>query len=71
MTPRFSLARARESGKRQSGPPAAGAVFVSKVKDAGMTTDRRFELTARTGANRQSAWSERSRNLVTVTEGGY
>ena len=43
--PRFSP-RVLEIRKETAGPPAAGTVFVSKVKDAGMTTDRRFELTA-------------------------
>jgi hypothetical protein len=52
------------------GPPAVGTVFVSKVKDAGMTTERRLELTALQAPTR-IRWSERTRNLVTVTEGGY
>ena len=43
---RFSP-RVLEIRKETEGPPAAGTVFVSKVKDAGMTTDRRFELTAK------------------------
>ena len=38
--------------------------------DAGMTTDRRFELTA-VQEPTTIRWSKRSRNLVTVTEGGY
>ena len=67
--PRFSP-RVLEIRKETEGPPAAGTVFVSKVKDAGMTTDRRFELTA-VQEPTTIRWSERSRNLVTVTEGGY
>ena len=65
--PRFSP-RVLEIRKETEGPPAAGTAFVSKVKDAGMTTDRRFELTA-VQEPTTIRWSERSRNLVTVTEG--
>ena len=43
--PKFSP-RVLEIRTETDGPPAVGTVFVSKVKDAGMTTDRRFELTA-------------------------
>ena len=67
--PKFSP-RVLEIRKETEGPPAAGTVFVSKVKDAGMTTDRRFELTT-VQAPTTIRWSERSRNLVTITEGGY
>ena len=67
--PKFSP-RVLEIRKETDGPPAAGTVFVSKVKDAGMTTDRRFELTT-VQAPTKIRWSERSRNLVTVTDGGY
>ena len=67
--PKFSP-RVLEIRKETEGPPAPGTVFVSKVKDAGMTTDRRFELTT-VQAPTTIRWSERSRNLVTVTEGGY
>jgi hypothetical protein len=67
--PKFSP-RVLEIRTETDGPPAVGTVFVSKVKDAGMTTDRRFELTALQAPTR-IRWSERSRNLVTVTEGGY
>jgi hypothetical protein len=67
--PRFSP-RVLEIRKETEGPPAAGTVFVSKVKDAGMTSDRRFELTA-VQEPTTIRWSERSRNLVIVTEGGY
>jgi hypothetical protein len=66
--PKFSP-RVLEIRTETDGPPAVGTVFVSKVKDAGMTTDRRFELTALQAPTR-IRWSERSRNLVTVTEGG-
>jgi hypothetical protein len=45
-------------------------VFESKVKDAGMTSSRTFELTA-FEAPTKIRWTERSKNLVTVPEGGY
>ncbi len=67
--PKFSP-RVVEIRQETAGPPAAGTIFVSKVKDAGMTTDRRFELTV-VQAPTTIRWSERSRNLVSVTEGGY
>ncbi|MCW2498156.1 SRPBCC family protein [Jatrophihabitans sp.] len=67
--PKFSP-RVQEIRKEPDGPSALGTVFVSKVKDAGMKTDRRFELTGFT-APTTLRWQERSSNLVTVTEGGY
>lgn len=67
--PKFSP-RVLEIRKEPDGPSAVGTIFVSRVKDAGMTTDRRFELTGLT-APTSIRWSERSKNLVTVTEGGY
>ena len=47
-----------------------GTVFASTVKDAGMTTKREFEITEleRPGRIR---WTERSKNMVTVPDGGY
>lgn len=67
--PKFSP-RVQEIRREPDGPPAVGTVFVSKVKDAGMKTDRRFELTE-LRAPTTIRWSERSKNLVTVPEGGY
>jgi hypothetical protein len=67
--PKFSP-RVLEIRKEPDGPSALGTVFVSKVKDAGMKTDRRFELTA-FEAPTKIRWAERSKNLVTVTDGGY
>ena len=67
--PQFSP-RVLEIRKEPPGPSALGTVFVSKVKDAGMTTDRRFELTG-FQAPTTLRWSERSQNMVTVPEGGY
>jgi uncharacterized protein YndB with AHSA1/START domain len=55
---------------RSDGPIAVGTVFESKVKDAGMTTSRNFELTE-VEAPSTIRWSERSKNIVTVPSGGY
>lgn len=67
--PKFSP-RVLEIRKEPEGPSGVGTVFVSRVKDAGMRTDRRFELT-QVQAPTTIRWAERSKNLVTVTEGGY
>lgn len=67
--PEFSP-RVQEIRKEPDGPSGLGTIFVSKVKDAGMKTDRRFELT-RFEAPTTIRWTELSKNLVTVTEGGY
>jgi hypothetical protein len=67
--PKFSP-RVLEIRKEPDGPSAVGTVFVSRVKDAGMKTDRRFELTV-LEAPTTIRWSERSKNMVTVPEGGY
>src|SRR5512132_1328231 len=42
--PKFSP-RVKEIHKTTDGPIGVGTVFQSKVKDAGLTTDRTFELT--------------------------
>jgi hypothetical protein len=67
--PKFSP-RVLEIHKEPDGASSVGTVFISRVKDAGMTTDRRFELTA-LEAPTTIRWSEQSKNLVTVPEGGY
>jgi hypothetical protein len=67
--PKFSP-RVLEIRKEPDGPSALGTVFISRVKDAGMKTDRRFELTV-FEAPATLRWAERSKNLVTVSEGGY
>lgn len=66
--PKFSP-RVLSISKEPAGPSAVGTIFVSKVKDAGMKTDRRFELTELT-APTTIRWVERSKNLVTAS-GGY
>ena len=67
--PKFSP-RVQEIRKEPDGPTAVGTVFVSTVKDAGMKTGRRFEIIELT-APTTIRWSERSKNQVTVPEGGY
>jgi uncharacterized protein YndB with AHSA1/START domain len=66
---RFSP-RVLEIRKTTEGPPGVGTVYESTVKDAGMKSKRRFELTA-FEAPMRIRWTERSKNLVTVPEGGY
>jgi Polyketide cyclase / dehydrase and lipid transport len=67
--PRFSP-RVLSIRKEPDAPSGLGTVFVSQVKDAGMKTDRRFELTA-FEAQKKIRWTERSKNLVTAVDGGY
>jgi hypothetical protein len=67
--PKFSP-RVLSISKEPEGPSAVGTVFISKVKDAGMKTDRRFELTEVVPPTK-IRWVERSKNLVTVPDGGY
>ena len=67
--PRFSP-RVQEIQKITDSPLGAGTVFESKVKDAGMTTSRTFELTA-FEAPTKIRWAERSKNMITVPDGGY
>ncbi len=67
--PKFSP-RVQEIRKVTDGPIGVGTVFESKVKDAGMTTSRKFELTT-FEAPTKIRWAERSKNIVTVPDGGY
>jgi len=67
--PSFSP-RVQEIRKTSDGPVAVGTVFESKVKDAGMTTHRKFEVTE-LQAPTKIRWSERSKNVITVPVGGY
>jgi uncharacterized protein YndB with AHSA1/START domain len=67
--PKFSP-RVQEIRQTTDGPVGAGTVFESKVKDAGMTTSRKFELTD-VQAPTRIRWTERSKNVVTVPDGGY
>ena len=67
--PKFSP-RVQEIRKVTDGPIGVGTVFESKVKDAGMTTSRKFELTT-FEAPTKIRWAERSKNMVTAPDGGY
>src|ERR1700746_2989235 len=67
--PKFSP-RVQEIRKATDGPIGVGTVYESTVKDAGMKSSRRFELTTFDAPTR-IRWTERSRNAVTVPEGGY
>jgi hypothetical protein len=62
--------RVQEIRKTTDGPVGVGTVFESTVKDAGMKTARRFEITALDAPTR-IRWTERSKNLITVPDGGY
>lgn len=67
--PRFSR-RVQEIAKTTEGPPGAGTVYASTVKDAGMKTNREFKITEFEPPTR-IRWAEVSKNLVTAPEGGY
>jgi Polyketide cyclase / dehydrase and lipid transport len=67
--PKFSP-RVLEIRKTTDGPLGVGTVFESKVKDAGMTTRRKFELSV-FEAPTKIRWAERSKNMITVPDGGY
>jgi carbon monoxide dehydrogenase subunit G len=62
--------RVQEIRKTTDGPIGVGTVFESKVKDAGMTSSRKFELTT-FEAPTKIRWAERSKNMITVPDGGY
>ena len=62
--------RVQEIKKTTDGPPGAGTVYESTVKDAGMKTKRTLELTE-FEAPTKLRWTERSKNLVVSKEGGY
>ncbi len=67
--PRFSP-RVQEIERKTEGPIGVGTVYSSTVKDAGMTTQRKFELTEFVSPTR-IRWKETSKNLVTAPRGGY
>ena len=67
--PKFSP-RVLEIRKTTDGPPGRGTVFKSKVKDAGVKTEREFQLTEFEQPTK-IRWAERSKNLVTAAQGGY
>ena len=67
--PEFSP-RVQKITKLSEGPAGVGTVFVSTVKDAGLTTRREFRITELVEPTR-IRWAEQSKNLVTAQEGGY
>jgi hypothetical protein len=67
--PKFSP-RVQEMRKLTDGSVGVGTVYESTVKDAGMKTGRRFEITE-FDAPAKIRWAERSKNIVTAPEGGY
>jgi carbon monoxide dehydrogenase subunit G len=62
--------RVQRLEKTTDGPVGVGTVFVSTVKDAGLTTKREFRITELEEPTR-IRWAEQSKNLVTAVEGGY
>lgn len=67
--PKFSP-RVQRMAKLTDGPTAVGTVYASTVKDAGLKTERRFQITEFDSPTR-IRWKEISKNLVTAVEGGY
>jgi carbon monoxide dehydrogenase subunit G len=67
--PKFSP-RVLEIRKTTDGPSEVGTVYASTVKDAGMKTQREFKLTEFEAPTR-IRWTELSKNMITVPEGGY
>jgi hypothetical protein len=67
--PKFSP-RVKKIAKTTDGPIGIGTVFESTVRDAGLTSKRKFEITAFEQPTK-IRWSERSTNLVMVPDGGY
>jgi uncharacterized protein YndB with AHSA1/START domain len=56
--------------RKTDGPVGVGTVFESTVKDAGMKTSRKFEYTVFERPTK-IRWAERSKNWITVSDGGY
>ena len=67
--PKFS-SRVLEMRKATDAPVGVGTVFNSTVKDGGFKTKREFEITD-FDAPTKIRWTERSKNMITVPEGGY
>jgi len=67
--PKFSP-RVQKIVQKTPGPPGVGTIFAITVKDAGMTTEREFEITE-FDEPRRIRWTERSKNIVTAVDGGY
>ncbi|MET9480621.1 SRPBCC family protein [Streptomyces sp. NPDC006638] len=67
--PKFSP-RVQQIVKSPEGATGVDTVFLSTVKDAGMTTKREFRISELVAPTR-IRWTETSKNTVTATEGGY
>jgi len=67
--PKFSP-RVLQIAKTSDGPTAAGSVYASTVKDAGLKTKREFTITEFESPSK-IRWTETSKNIVTASEGGY
>ena len=67
--PKFSP-RVQEIRKTTDGPVGQGTIFQSTVKDAGFKTKREFEYTVFAPPT-TIRWTERSKNMISVPEGGY
>jgi uncharacterized protein YndB with AHSA1/START domain len=67
--PKFSP-RVQKIEKRSDGPPGAGTVYSSTVKDAGMKTSREFKVTEFEQPTK-IRWTELTKNAITVPDGGY
>jgi uncharacterized protein YndB with AHSA1/START domain len=67
--PKFSP-RVVEIAKTTDGSTGVGTVYASTVKDAGVKTKREFRITEFESPTR-IRWTEQSKNLITVPEGGY
>jgi carbon monoxide dehydrogenase subunit G len=67
--PKFSP-RVQKITNKTGGAPGKGTVYASTVKDAGMKSQREFELTEFERPSK-IRWTELSKNAVFVTEGGY
>ncbi len=62
--------RVQEIEKATDGPVGVGTIYKSTVKDAGMTTQREFEITEFERPTK-IRWAERSKNQITAASGGY
>jgi Polyketide cyclase / dehydrase and lipid transport len=62
--------RVQEIKKLTDGPPGAETVYSSTVKDAGMKTSREFKLTEFEQPTK-IRWTELTKNMITVPDGGY